>query len=75
MQKYIKVRINSLAGEDLCGFIFKSKSPSCGLSCEFGSHSVRHGAGMFAQEFTNKFPLIPTEDEGRQMIQGFEKTL
>ena len=70
MQKYIKVRINSLAGEDLCGFIFKSKSPSCGLSrvpvySEFGSHSVRHGAGMFAQEFTNKFPLIPTEDEGR----------
>ena len=70
MQKYIQVRINSLTREDLCGFIFKSKSPSCGLSrvpvySEFGSHSVRHGSGMFAQEFTNKFPLIPTEDEGR----------
>ena len=70
MQKYIKVRINSLTREDLCGFIFKSKSPSCGLSrvpvySEFGSHSVRHGSGMFAREFTNKFPLIPTEDEGR----------
>jgi len=70
MKKYIKVRINSLTREDLCGFIFKSKSPSCGLSrvpvySEFGSHSVRHGSGMFAQEFTNKFPLIPTEDEGR----------
>ena len=70
MQKYIQVRINSLTREDLCGFIFKSKSPSCGLSrvpvySEFGSHSVRHGSGMFAREFTNKFPLIPTEDEGR----------
>ena len=70
MQKYINVRINSLTREDLCGFIFKSKSPSCGLSrvpvySEFGSHNARHGAGMFAKEFTNKFPLIPTEDEGR----------
>ena len=32
---------------------------------EFGSHKVKHGPGMFAQAFTQKFPLIPTEDEGR----------
>ena len=70
MEQYIKGRINSLTHDDLCGYIFKSKSPSCGLGrvpvySEFGSHSVRHGPGMFAQAFTNKFPLVPTEDEGR----------
>ena len=70
MEQYIKGRINSLTHDDLCGYIFKSKSPSCGLGrvpvySEFGSHNVWHGPGMFAQAFTNKFPLVPTEDEGR----------
>lgn len=70
MERYIKSRINSLPHEDLCGYIFKSKSPSCGLGRvavyeKFGSHKVRHGSGMFAQAFTSKFPLVPTEDEGR----------
>ncbi|MZH14663.1 MAG: DUF1722 domain-containing protein [Nitrospinae bacterium] len=70
MQRYTKGRIKSLAHEELCGFIFKSKSPSCGLGrvpvySEFESQKVRHGAGMFAAEFIKNFPLVPTEDEGR----------
>ncbi len=70
MNHYIKNRINSLTHEGLCGFIFKSKSPSCGLGrvptySEFGSQKARHGVGMFARAFKNKFDLIPTVDEGR----------
>ena len=70
MEKYIKDRIDSLHSNDLCGYIFKSKSPSCGLGrvplySEFGSNKVKHGPGMFAKEFINSFPLVPTEDEGR----------
>ena len=70
MGKYIKSRINTLSADDLCGYIFKSKSPSCGMSrvplySEFGSHKVKHGPGMFANAFINSFPLMPTEDEGR----------
>ena len=70
MGKYIKSRINTLSDDDLCGYIFKSKSPSCGISrvplySEFGSHKVKHGPGMFANAFINSFPLVPTEDEGR----------
>ena len=70
MGKYIKSRINTLSADDLCGYIFKSKSPSCGMSrvplySEFGSHKVKHGPGMFANAFINSFPLVPTEDEGR----------
>ena len=70
MESYIKNRIPSLKDADLCGYIFKSKSPSCGLGgvpvyANFGSQKVQHVAGMFAKAFINKFPLIPTEDEGR----------
>ena len=70
MKSYIKTRISSLALDNLCGYIFKNKSPSCGLGripvyAAFGSNKVRHGMGMFAKEFTENYPLIPTEDEGR----------
>ncbi|MBC8283884.1 MAG: DUF523 and DUF1722 domain-containing protein [Nitrospinae bacterium] len=70
MKRYIKDRISTLEENDLCGYIFKSKSPSCGLGrvpvySEFGSDRVRHGPGIFADAFTRKFPLVPTEDEGR----------
>ena len=70
MNNYIKDRLKSLTQDDLCGYIFKSKSPSCGLGripvySEFGSNKVRHGSGMFAQAFTKAFPIVPTEDEGR----------
>jgi uncharacterized protein YbgA (DUF1722 family)/uncharacterized protein YbbK (DUF523 family) len=70
MEKYIKSRINTLSADDLCGYIFKSKSPSCGMArvplySEFGSHKVKHGPGMFAKAFINSFPLVPTEEEGR----------
>ena len=70
MNRYTKDRIKDLSKDDLCGYIFKSKSPSCGMSrvplySEFGSHKVKHGPGMFANAFINSFPLVPTEEEGR----------
>ncbi len=70
MRQYIKGRVNQLAGDDLCGYIFKSKSPSCGLGrvpvyTEVGSGQARHGSGLFADAFIEKFPWVPTEDEGR----------
>ena len=70
MKNYIKDLLKSLTRDDLCGYIFKSKSPSCGFGripvySEFGSNKVRHGSGMFAAAFTKAFPIVPTEDEGR----------
>ena len=70
MERYIKGRINILAYDNICGYIFKSKSPTCGLGRvpiyeKFGSNKVRHGPGMFTNAFINAFPLVPTEDEGR----------
>ena len=70
MSTYMKNRINELGNADLCGYIFKSKSPSCGIGrvpvySEFGNNKVKYGPGMFASAFIKTLPLIPVEDEGR----------
>ncbi|MCL0044802.1 DUF523 and DUF1722 domain-containing protein [Nitrospinaceae bacterium] len=70
MNTYMKGRISTLGKNDLCGYIFKSKSPSCGIGrvpiySKFGSSKVRYGPGMFASSFMKTLPLIPVEDEGR----------
>jgi uncharacterized protein YbgA (DUF1722 family)/uncharacterized protein YbbK (DUF523 family) len=64
-------RVRELAGENLSGFIFKSKSPSCGMArvkvypeCAPGA-PVDRGVGIFARIFMAHFPLLPVEDEGR----------
>jgi uncharacterized protein YbgA (DUF1722 family) len=58
-----------LEQEDLCGFIFKSRSPSSGMERvrvynEKGMVQNK-GIGMFARIFMDHFPLLPVEDEGR----------
>jgi uncharacterized protein YbgA (DUF1722 family)/uncharacterized protein YbbK (DUF523 family) len=70
MKSYNDETFDSLSKKDLCGFLFKSKSPSCGLGrVPIYSYDdpvkVRHGSGLFAKNFIKKFPLIPVEDEGR----------
>jgi len=69
MKNWIKGRLKELAGEDLCGFIFKSKSPSSGLyriKVYGDDGSVRkNGTGLFAKAFTEAFPRIPVEEAGR----------
>lgn len=62
-------RLKDLEKENLDGYIFKSKSPSSGMERvkiynEKGNVHAK-GAGMFAREFMNRFPLLPVEDEGR----------
>jgi uncharacterized protein YbgA (DUF1722 family)/uncharacterized protein YbbK (DUF523 family) len=62
-------RIAELKKEDLCGFIFKSDSPSSGMERvkvynEKGI-PVKQGVGVFAREFMASFPLLPVEEEGR----------
>lgn len=69
MRTWIKKRINELAGENLCGFIFRSKSPSSGLyriKVYGDDGNVRqNGVGLFAKAFTAAFPRIPVEEAGR----------
>ncbi len=70
MLSWARGRVEELAQEQLCGFIFKSDSPSSGMERVKvygapGSSPSRNGIGMFARTFMERFPLIPTEEEGR----------
>jgi uncharacterized protein YbgA (DUF1722 family)/uncharacterized protein YbbK (DUF523 family) len=69
MVRWAKRRVVELEEEDLCGFVFKSDSPSSGMERvrvynEKGM-PVKKGTGMFARIFMEHFPLLPVEDEGR----------
>ncbi|MBI5461393.1 MAG: DUF1722 domain-containing protein [Gammaproteobacteria bacterium] len=53
---------------DLSGYIFKSKSPSCGMEqvkLHIGSRHKRQGIGLYAREIMRAHPLLPVEEEGR----------
>jgi uncharacterized protein YbgA (DUF1722 family)/uncharacterized protein YbbK (DUF523 family) len=69
MLAWAQKRVVELEQEDLCGFIFKSGSPSSGMErvkIYYGKgEPARTGVGMFALEFMQHFPLLPVEDEGR----------
>jgi uncharacterized protein YbgA (DUF1722 family)/uncharacterized protein YbbK (DUF523 family) len=70
-------RLSALEKEDLCGFIFKSKSPSSGMSgVKVYSPSgipSRSGSGIFARAFMDKFRFTPAEDEGRLNDPGLRE--
>ena len=54
----------------LDGYVFKAKSPSCGIHgipryAPSGQPADHRGRGVFAQRMITRFPLLPSEDEGR----------
>ena len=69
MTAWAKRRVEELEQANLCGFIFKSNSPSSGMERVnvFDSNGMprKVGSGLFASIFMQHFPLIPVEDEGR----------
>ena len=69
MLDWANTRLDQLEKEGLCGYIFKSKSPSSGMERikvynESGGVQ-KNGIGLFAKAFMDRFPLLPVEDEGR----------
>lgn len=69
MAVWAEKRVRELEKENLCGFIFKSDSPSSGLErvkiYNAKGMAEKKGVGMFARAFTWHFPLLPVEEEGR----------
>jgi uncharacterized protein YbgA (DUF1722 family)/uncharacterized protein YbbK (DUF523 family) len=69
MMAWAAKRVRELEKEDLCGFIFKSDSPSSGMIRVkvYNDKGMPHkvGVGIFARAFMEQFPLIPVEDDGR----------
>lgn len=69
MNTYSVRRVRELAEHDLCGFVFKKNSPSCGVFRVKLYHDkglpTKEGRGLFAAEFIRRNPLLPVEEEGR----------
>lgn len=62
-------RVAELETENLCGFVFKSDSPSCGMErVKVYSEKVnafKSGVGIFSRIFMHQFPGLPAEEEVR----------
>jgi uncharacterized protein YbgA (DUF1722 family)/uncharacterized protein YbbK (DUF523 family) len=69
MLAWARKRVKSLEKEDLCGFVFKAKSPSSGMERVklYDRNGVpnKGGVGVFARTFMEHFPLLPVEEDGR----------
>ncbi len=68
MTSWMKIHLKKLSKKPLCGFIFKSKSPSSGLyriKVYRKNGVTKNGRGIFAKGFTELFPLIPVEEAER----------
>jgi uncharacterized protein YbgA (DUF1722 family)/uncharacterized protein YbbK (DUF523 family) len=69
MAAWAEKRVKELEKEDLCGYIFKSGSPSSGMERVkvYDDNGVpeKVGVGLFARVFREHFPLLPVEEEGR----------
>ena len=69
MQRYASRRVRELRGLELCGYVLKKDSPSCGMTRVkvYGEKSApkRDGRGLFAAQLMDTYPNLPVEDEGR----------
>jgi len=77
MNNWARQRVRELEKEQLCGFIFKSRSPSSGMErvkvYDRHGNPRNKGVGLFAQAFMDHFPLLPTEEDGRLHDPGLRE--
>jgi uncharacterized protein YbgA (DUF1722 family)/uncharacterized protein YbbK (DUF523 family) len=69
MRSWAGQRVAALEQEQLCGFIFKAKSPSSGMErvklYDGNGIPAKQGVGLFARAVMEHFPLLPVEEDGR----------
>jgi uncharacterized protein YbgA (DUF1722 family)/uncharacterized protein YbbK (DUF523 family) len=69
MNRWSSVRVEELAAENLCGYVLKKDSPSCGVERVkvYGADDVpeRSGRGLFAAILKSRFTSLPVEEEAR----------
>lgn len=69
MQAFALKRVADMRTPDLCGFVLKKDSPSCGMERVkvYDGHGApsKSGVGFFARALMDRFPNLPVEEEGR----------
>jgi uncharacterized protein YbgA (DUF1722 family) len=69
MRRYADRRVREIEAQELCGYVLKKDSPSCGMErvrvkTESGP-ARRDGRGLFAEALLARLPALPVEEEGR----------
>jgi uncharacterized protein YbgA (DUF1722 family)/uncharacterized protein YbbK (DUF523 family) len=69
MNAYAERRVIALGRAELCGYVLKKDSPSCGMERVrvYGPSGMpsRDGSGLFAAALIRRYPCLPVEEEGR----------
>lgn len=69
MVEWAEKRLDQLVNENICGYIFKSRSPSSGMTGVkiYGTDGMPKwtGPGIFAGMLQERMPNLPVIDEGR----------
>jgi uncharacterized protein YbbK (DUF523 family)/uncharacterized protein YbgA (DUF1722 family) len=78
MRRFAERRVRQLEALDLCGYVLKNGSPSCGMERvrvgrESGGRSARTGRGAFAAVLRARLPLLPVVEEGRLCDAGLRE--
>lgn len=81
MHQFSARRLRELKRLDLSGYVFKARSPSCGIGevplVSAQGVETPDGVGLFARALLAHFPLLPVEDEVRlhdpQILKDFLK--
>lgn len=73
MKLWAHKRVAELKKEKICGFIFKSNSPCCGIQqvkvYNKDDVPLEQGVGLFAKTVMEHLSLIPVEDNDRLHVQ------
>jgi uncharacterized protein YbgA (DUF1722 family) len=77
MERYAARHARALEALDLCGYVLKKDSPSCGMT-RVRIHAAKGGAkwdgrGLFASIVMDAHPTLPVEDEGRLNDPGLRE--
>ena len=80
MHEWGGTRVRELAALDLCGYVLKKNSPSCGLEgvkvYSDSETSERTGRGLFARVVVEAMPWLPVAEEDRLAdTEGLENFL
>jgi len=69
MRRFAAKRVRQLRSRQLCGYVLKRDSPSCGLErvrvWNESGQAERRGRGLFAEALIAVCPELPVEEEGR----------
>lgn len=64
MRSWAAERVLALTKLQICGYVFKARSPSCGINSAAINALDAKAWGVFANEVASHMPLLPLAEEG-----------